>query len=320
MPLPVTWLLMDDRMSHCSQISGVAQLLDWPCTVKEIRYNRLAGLANAPFGARLWHLTPETRNTLSAPWPDLVIAAGRRSAPVALAIKKRSPRTRIVHLMWPDVAPARFSLIAVPEHDNLSYHGPNLLRTLGAPHALTPAELNREAARWKPQVARMPRPHIAVLIGGPSRMIQFGPEDFKALAAYASAEAERLGGSLLITSSPRTPMEAESLMKPIITVPHILHRFQAGVPNPYVGFLGLADAVIVTGDSISMCSEAAATERPLYIFTPPHLREEKGGFRELLFSRGYAKSHTYPIRLDWKPTLMPSAAYTVAQAIRAMMQ
>jgi uncharacterized protein len=311
---------MDDRMSHRSQISGVAECLSWPCTVKEIRFNRFAMLANAPFGARLWHLTPETRTAIAPPWPDLVIAAGRRSAPVALAIKKRSENTKLVQLMWPDVAPARFSIIAVPEHDTLSYKGLNVLRTFGAPHSLSPAWLNREAARWKPRVERLPQPYITVLVGGSSRDMQYAPEDFKMLAAYASAEAERLGGSLLVTSSPRTGAEAEALMKPIFTVPHIFHRFRTDGENPYAGFLGLAAAVIVTGDSISMCSEAAAAERPLYIFTPPHMKEDRQSFREVLFARGCAKPHTYPIRLDWKPTLMAGAAQTVAEAIKKLFQ
>ncbi len=317
---PVTWLLLDDKASHRSQISGVAEWLGWPWAAREIRFNRFAALANAPFGARLWHLTPDARKAIVPPWPGLVIAAGRRSAPVALAIKKRSPGTKLVQLMWPDVAPARFSIIAVPEHDTVSYHAPNLLRTFGAPHPLSPARLNREAARFMPKVERLPRPYIAVLIGGSSKAMQYAPEDFKALAAYASAEAERLGGSLLLTSSPRTGEQAEGLMKSILTVPHIFHRFRAEGENPYAGFLGLASAVIVTGDSISMCSEATAAERPLYIFTPPHMKENKHSFREVLFARGCAKPHTYPIRLDWHPTLLPGAAQTVAEAIRKMMQ
>jgi hypothetical protein len=36
--------------------------------------------------------------------------------------------------------------------------------------------------------------------------------------------------------------------------------------NPYFGFLGLADSIIVTGDSMSMVAEACATRKPVYIF------------------------------------------------------
>jgi mitochondrial fission protein ELM1 len=35
--------------------------------------------------------------------------------------------------------------------------------------------------------------------------------------------------------------------------------------NPYFGYLGLADAVIVTADSVTMISEAAATGKPVHV-------------------------------------------------------
>lgn len=307
-------------MSHSSQILGVAERLGWPCTRKDIRYNKLAALANGPFGARFWHLDGPSRATLTPPWPDLVIAAGRRSAPVSLAIKKRSPSTKLVHLMWPDVAPARFDLIAVPEHDKLSYSGANLMRTFGAPHRMQAAALKAQADEWRARVAKLPRPLIAVLIGGPSKAVPYTMDDFKTLAAYASAEAERLSGALLLTSSPRTGAPAETAMKNILTAPHIFHRFAPGAENPYMAFLGLADAFIVTGDSVSMCSEACATGKPVYIFTPPHLERDPQSFRETLFARGSAKSHTYPIRLDWQPMPAPDAASQVAKAVMALMQ
>ncbi len=36
--------------------------------------------------------------------------------------------------------------------------------------------------------------------------------------------------------------------------------------NPYFAFLGLADAIVVTGDSMSMLTEACAAARPVHIF------------------------------------------------------
>jgi mitochondrial fission protein ELM1 len=315
---PIIWLLIDDRMSHRSQICGVAERLGFGGIEKELHYNRFAALANGPFGARLWHLTSESRRLIAPPWPDLVIAAGRRSAPVALAVKRRSPKTRLAHLMWPDVSPKRFDVIAVPEHDTLSYNGANLLRTFGAPHSVTLKKITNEAVRWHSQVNRLPFPRIALLIGGSARGFRYEPDDFKTLAAHASAEAERLGGSLLVTSSPRTGEAAENLIKPFLVVPHLFHSWKPGQDNPYMALLGLADAIITTGDSISMCSEACATGKPVYIFVPPHLARDKNEFRETLFARGFAKPHTYPVRPDWRPEKIPDAAEQVAEAIREL--
>ena len=35
--------------------------------------------------------------------------------------------------------------------------------------------------------------------------------------------------------------------------------------NPYMGYLALADAIVVTEDSVNMASEAAGTGKPVYI-------------------------------------------------------
>ena len=55
----------------------------------------------------------------------------------------------------------------------------------------------------------------------------------------------------------------------------ILKAALAGLPaqlwdgtgaNPYLGYLALADAIVVTSDSVSMASEAVSTGKPVYVF------------------------------------------------------
>lgn len=314
---PTTWVLLDDRAGNRSQAQGVAARLGWPVEQKEIRYNMLAKLPNAVLGAHIWHITEESKRAIAAPYPALVISAGRRTAPVALYIRKQSPDTRLVHCMWPDLSPQMFDLILAPEHDMHKRDAKNMLYTLGAPHCITPERLKEEAKRWSNQISRLPRPYITMVVGGSSRGRKYTLDDFKTLAAYASSEAERLGGSLLITSSPRTGEEGCSAMKKLLTVPHIFHQWKPGGENPYVAFLGLADAIIVTGDSISMCSEACSTGKPVYVFVPPHMGSGKlAAFRNTLYERSHAKSHTSLVEPGWKPAPLPDAATEAAGMIR----
>ena len=50
-------------------------------------------------------------------------------------------------------------------------------------------------------------------------------------------------------------------------VPHRLYRWRPDDPdNPYLGFLALADRIIVTSDSMSMLVEATATGKPVFVF------------------------------------------------------
>ena len=59
------------------------------------------------------------------------------------------------------------------------------------------------------------------------------------------------------------------------TCPHFLHRYGASPDNPYAGILALADAFIVTGDSIAMLSEACGTGRPVALFDLDEDPEER---------------------------------------------
>jgi uncharacterized protein len=80
---PRVWVLADERPGNANQALGVAEALGWPFEVKELRFGRLAKLPNLMLGHSLAGLTENSRAALTSPWPDLVIAAGRRSAPVA---------------------------------------------------------------------------------------------------------------------------------------------------------------------------------------------------------------------------------------------
>src|SRR6202030_2551541 len=78
----------------------------------------------------------------------------------------------------------------------------------------------------------------------------------------ASVRATR--GSVVLTPSRRTGAPGIALLRERL----------AGLPartlggtgdNPYYAYLAIADAVLVTADSVSMISEAAATGRPVHI-------------------------------------------------------
>jgi len=101
--------------------------------------------------------------------------------------------------------------------------------------------------------------------------------------------ASATGGSLLVTTSRRTG-EAEAALLAEINDPNFVFRWGDEGENPYFGFLALADTVIVTGDSVSMVSEACATPAPVYIYGPKALTPQKHTkLHRELFERGFAR-------------------------------
>lgn len=313
---PRVWALLDDRPGNRNQVLGIAEALGWPFEIREIRFNRLAVAPNALIGATLRSLEATGRAALAAPWPDLVIAAGRRSVPPARWIKRQHPNTCLVQLMWPG-STRGLDLIAVPEHDHVP-EDPRILRTAGAPHRLTPERLAMEGEAFRPRVAHLPQPWIAGLVGGASRHADVPPEAFRIFADKMTALAEERGGSLLITTSRRTGEAGEqALRQGLAARPHFLHKFGDGGNNPYLGLLGVAEAVVASSDSASMVSEACATGRPTFLHDLSEPPAKLARFHARLQELG----HVHRLGAPWPdrvpPPLLPQL--TVADAIRRML-
>ncbi len=302
------WVLSDNRAGHRAQSIGLAQALAGDAFREvPLAYNALAGLPNALLGERLWHLQADTRHLIAPPWPAMVIAAGRRLVPVMRHIKRRSPETRLVQLMWPKrLAP--FDYIIVPEHDRAP-DDPRILRTLGALHPLSVALIEAEATRFRSQWAHLPRPWTAVLIGGRLR-----GADIARLADLS--ELLRDGGSLLITTSRRSPKDTAALLKSRLTCSYWLYDWNSTASNPYRALLGVADALVVSADSISMLSEACLTGRPVRIFAPGNaLPVKHRQFAARLVTDGYAQWLSPDAAPDWQPAQALDESARVAEEL-----
>lgn len=292
---PRVWVLADDRPGNANQALGVAEALTWPFEVRRIRYGPLAALPNFLLGARLLGLQDIARHALRAPWPDLVIAAGRRTAPVARWIRRQRPGAFLVQLMWPGSARG-LDLVVVPEHDGRPA-APNVITTLGAPHRVAPAALARARAQLAPALAHLPRPYVVGLIGGASRHAAFTVEDALAMARRAAVLAAARGGSVLISTSRRTGTAAEDALEDLdLPAPVWLHRFSRGGENPYLGLLGHAEAVVVSADSASMVTEACATGQPVFLVRPGGWR---GGKLDRLHQRLTELGHLHDPAAGW---------------------
>lgn len=319
--MPRIWVLADDRAGNRAQCLGVAERLGLPFDVKEIRYNAWVKLPNALRGASLIGVDRNSKAGLKSPWPDIIIAAGRRTAPIARYIKQHNPKAYLTQLMWPDAAQKDFDCIVLPSHDREHSNTPNVLRVLGAPHRITLATLEAAHRKWQPVFASLPSPRIAVLVGGSSKHGTFSTQDFGELGRLTAKLAASVNAGLLITTSRRTGKQGEeALMNPLSTIPVHVHSWQNPQgDNPYHGYLALADVIIVTGDSVAMCSEACASGKPVLIYVPDNLSAKHARFIDSLIAAGYA----YPFSEEFTDALphrlkdgILDSAMTVAQHIR----
>lgn len=274
------WVLADPRAGTAAQPLGIAERLGVTFRTLPLVWGRLAGLP-WPWPT-LAGLAPAARETIRPPWPRLVLSAGRRSAPVALWLAGQGART--VHCMRPGFGAARFDLLVLGRHDRPA-EAANILPILGACHRMSPARLASARAEWA-ALAALPRPRVALLVGGKVRATGMDP----ATAAALGARVAGFAGSILATTSRRTGATAtQALAGALAGVPHRLFRWGDAGPNPYAGFLAWADAVVVTGDSVSMLSEALAGAAPVFIADPGGLGPRHLRLHASLVAAGQAR-------------------------------
>ncbi|WP_022949226.1 mitochondrial fission ELM1 family protein [Methylohalobius crimeensis] len=262
------WLLCGHKAGDNQQLLALADALAWPYTVKRMHY-RAYELLVGRWGATLAGIRRKQSDALDPPWPDLILTAGRRNEPVALWIRKQAAETgrtvRIVHLGRPWAPLRYFDLIVTTPQ----YQLPRLSNVYYIPfplHRLTGEKLRSAAADWRSKITA-PGPYIALLVGGSSGPYVFDARAASELARQASVLAREKGASLLVTGSARTSAEAMEALAERIDVPAEIHRWRPSDPdNPYLGYLALAEEVIVTGESMSMLAEACFTGKPVHIF------------------------------------------------------
>jgi len=170
------WLLIDDRAGNKSQGLGVARALGWPFEIKYIDYTAAAALPNYMLMASFSMLTQSCRVNLASPWPDIVIAAGRRTAPVARRIKELSGgKTFLVQIMHPgSTGEDDFSLICVPRHDGMG-EAENRFTMTGAPHGVTAERLADAQQTGAGKSNNRPSPRVPPLAGGAPQAQEIHP-------------------------------------------------------------------------------------------------------------------------------------------------
>jgi mitochondrial fission protein ELM1 len=252
---------------------AVQRLFPSAITVKRIRWRKAFDKWPSALKAP-WMLDPSSDAVEPAPgeaWPDLWVGTGRATLPLSARVRARSEgRTFVVQTQDPRWRNGAYDLIVAPAHDGVT--GSNVLSITGSPHRVTPDRLAEGAAAFADRLEPLPRPRVAVLVGGRSRAFDLPQAHAADLADRIAAAVEAAGGSLMLTFSRRTPEAAKTAMTARLNhLPGLIWDGEG--PNPYFAFLHFADHILVTEDSANMAAEAAATGKPVHILPMLPLRQ-----------------------------------------------
>jgi uncharacterized protein len=280
------WVLSDGKAGDAVQCLGVAQRLGLSPITKTVKPRRVFTWL-MPYGP----IDPADAPTkpgspIAPPFPDIAIASGRRSLPYLRAVKKASGgRTLTIYLKDPRTGPGAADLIWVPAHDAL--RAKNVIVTLTSPHRISRESLV-EASRNPAFHTSDSKPIIGVLLGGNSQHHHFTPENIADLTSQLKALASQ-NFRLAVTPSGRTPPELAEAVKAICQASGGYY-WDGNGRNPYHSILALADHLIVTADSVNMLGEAAATGKPIHLFTPEGGHTKISSFVNGLIDHGAVRS------------------------------
>lgn len=249
------WVVSEDNAGTLNQALGVAEMLTGDPVVKRVRRGNTFRRLFFPF-----------RQDRAEHEPDIIVSCGRISEPFVREMKRTfGNRPFALHLQYPAPKHDCFDLVFVPSQDwRPEFESDARLHSmLGVPGRVGFARLQEMRARSRAKWAKDDQRTLAVLIGGPNKA--YGVDETTAGRLSASiASLLKENWRILATVSRRSPAVVVEKLMPLAGPGFTLWDFKGD--NPYLEFLAAADALLVTQDSISMASDAAATRKPVYIF------------------------------------------------------
>ena len=273
------WIISSGLIGCENQCIGLAEKLNLDYEIKKINPSMLLSII-APYGI------PRKSDETQAPWPDIVIGAGRRTIPYVRYIKKKSKGSCFtVYLQDPKINTNNFDLVWAPYHDNLK--GNNVISTLLSPGRVSNELLRLEKEKWSKELTKLPKPYLTILIGGKSKGFEFSNNERLHILDSIS-KVIKSGWTPLISTSRRTPKKLIKDIKSLIAnKPHYLYDNKGN--NPYYAFLEMSDVALVTPDSVNMISETLTANLSTYIFDLNCKSRKINNFLSSLIKKKYIK-------------------------------
>ena len=250
------WVLLGAHKGDNSQVLALAEGLGLPFRAIDLRYRWFAHVPAVCRSISISQLEDECRFEIAPPWPSLVLGIGQRSVPVARFIQHESGgRTKIVRLGDPMISPRYFNLVitttqyAVREADNV----------LRLPITISNHDKVRPDGFEEPWLHSFAHPRRLLVIGGKTSLWRFDTEVITEAAARLLKRAVNEGGSVLAVTSPRTSPPLIEAAREALGERAVV----SGAFPRYGALLHGADEIHVTGDSVSMLSDAVAAGKPV---------------------------------------------------------
>ena len=202
--------------------------------------------------------------------PDLIISCGRKSVIPSILLKKKNKKIFSIHIQDPKINSKNFDIIIVPEHDNLE--GDNIISSKGAIHYINQLEIEKTKPYLMDNIQS--QKIVSLILGGPNKYYSFSNEELTKVFKKIKTDFISDGYKAIIIPSLRTPKRIiELAIKEFDSDNFVVNSVDK---QAYLSALALATCIVVTCDSTSMISEAAASGKPIFV---AHMRSKKNNYR-----------------------------------------
>ncbi|MBI5415777.1 MAG: mitochondrial fission ELM1 family protein [Candidatus Omnitrophica bacterium] len=318
-------ILSDEKTGHVRQSQAVARLLQKNLAERETRssvqevpvrfkgefHRNLFAVLNLwlpPFFHQghleylKWFLTDESYARATRVKSDFIVSCGSSVAAVNYFLAKDHGAKSIVVLNPGVLGYRKFNLVILPRHEmpRRVPAGTHLAATVGAPNLITPEYKQEQSQGLLKRYSHLKnnlKIKIGLFIGGDSKDIFLSEHLLKVLVHQLTEVAQEINADILATTSRRTPAAVEELLQKRLRrhprCPLLVIANKDDVPEAAGGIMGLSDILVVSGDSISMVSEAASSGKKTVVFLPELRRKDQRNsnkhlaFIEQLGAEGY---------------------------------
>lgn len=286
-------ILSDTKIGHLKQSLALARLMEEEgrkvtITVVDLKYkNRFFArlltfivFCFTPRAGRFFLLLVFSKKTVSLLLErayDVVISAGSATVPVNLIVSDIN-RAKSLVVMKPGIFPlSKFNLIVAPVHDRLPQKS-NVLSIAGAVNTIDESSMKKDFENFcssRKELLSLDSPgflKVGLLMGGDSKHYRISSEMVDFLCFQIKIFLKDHRASLLLTTSRRTSENIVKALESHFKGESFCPLFvDAARDNPHGtigGIFYLSDIVIVSGESISMVSEAASSGKYVVVFEP----------------------------------------------------
>ena len=267
---PKALLLTEGYHGMISQVEGLAKALNADFQHKIVRLNWLWNYIPPKLSPVSRLILKDGQYITENEKFDLVVSCGRKSVIPSIFIKKKNKKIFTIHIQNPKVRFNNFDLIVAPEHDELK--GENIITSKGAIHYITRLEIEKARSYLLDKIQN--EKIVSLILGGPNKYYNFSNEELTNIFREIKSSFISQGYKAIIIPSMRTPKRIIDLaINEFLTDGFVVNSVDK---QAYLSSLAIANSIVVTCDSTSMISEAAASGKPIFV---AHMQPKRNNYR-----------------------------------------